>query len=100
MQGVEVTLSNVLQKLYKNEKFELCSDNFKKIDFEFRTIVDYTGKIIEISENKYIAYLAYPPRPTLSQYTITEDQLNYWVINRSSDGNYLPPSIYIPIAGT
>lgn len=94
-----VTLSEVLMKL-SGQNFVLTTyPDFTKM-FTFRAIVDYTGIITEIGARKYIARLAYPPRPVLSEYTVTEKQLVDWTKNENTGGYYLPPSIYIPIAST
>ena len=73
----------------------------------FRIVVDYTGTIEEIGledrsfdEPPYVAYFAYPPRPALGECTVTEQQLSDWATNKNTGGDYLPPSIYIPIAST
>lgn len=105
-QGVEVTLSDVLYEL-SGERYIFTEDpDFTKM-FTFRYITEYTGKIIPAVDgtgqpiaNQYISLMTYPPRPTLSEVTVTEQQLYDWAQNVNTGGSYLPPSIYIPIAGT
>jgi hypothetical protein len=99
IKGVGVTLSDVLKKL-SGEDFVLTKYPDFAAMFTFRIIVNYTGTITEIGTRKYIARLAYPPRPVLSESTVTEQQLNEWVTNINTGGEYLPPSVYIPIAST
>lgn len=100
-EGVKVTLSEVLEAL-SGEKFVFTEfPDFTEM-FICRATADYTGKVTEISTNprQYVATLTYPPRPALSKYTVEEEQLEDWAENKNTGGNYLPPSLYIPIAGT
>jgi len=105
-QGVEVTLSDVLYKL-SGENYIFTEDPEFTEMFTFQYITEYTGKIIPAVDSQgneinrqYISLMAYPPRPTLSEVTVTEQQLYDWAQNLNTGGEYLPPSIYIPIAGT
>jgi len=97
--GVKVTLADVLEKL-SGETFVFKEfPNFTQM-FTCRVIAEYTGKFTEIGDREYMATLAYPPCPALSEYTVTEQQLCDWARNQNTGGNYLPPSLYIPIGGT
>lgn len=97
--GVEVTLGQVLEELSGEEFVFTEFTEFTQM-FTCKVIAEYTGKFTEIGERKYMATLAYPPRPALSEYTVTESQLSDWAKNENTEGNYLPPSLYIPIGGT
>lgn len=108
-----ITLTLTLDKLYQ----KLTGDQRRLITTEDATIeemflvrvitnafsgsIDYAldecGKRIP---NKYVFVIAYPPRPALSEVTVTEQQLTDWAFNITPGGSYLPPSPYIPIAGT
>lgn len=104
---VTVTLPEVLQELSGEDFVFKTFPEFTQM-FIFRVMVSYTGEITEIvtgaipesGTRQYIAKLAYPPRPVLSEFTVTEQQLYDWTKNINTGGNYLPPSIYIPIAGS
>lgn len=99
LREVDVTLSDVLYGLYGKPYVFTKNETFTDM-FEFRVITDYTGKITEVEEGKkYISLMAYPPRPALSEVTVTEQQLEDWAKNINTGGSYLPPSLYIPIAG-
>jgi hypothetical protein len=110
----KVTLPNVFKKLNDGEDF-VCTQypDFSSL-FTYRVRAAYTGTITDVSDTneiggifdrKYVAYLAYPPRPALSEYTVTEQQLRDWATKPKPNPSpekeeYLPPSVYIPIAGT
>lgn len=103
---IAVTLSDVLLEL-SGETYILTADKEFTQMFEFRVITDFTGTISQVVDDKgdpvpdqYIAREAYPPRPALSEATVTEQQLFDWAQNINTGGNYLPPSVYIPIAGS
>lgn len=99
---IKLTLPEVYQQLTEQTDF-IFSDPF--IDqFRFEVTVDsFTGSIRKNEENnkseKYVAVIAYPPRPALSEFTVTEQQLNDWMRDKGS-GDYLPPSPYIPLTST
>lgn len=94
--NIKVTLAEVLKNL-SDENFVLTEyPDFAKM-FTCRVTPEYVGKYTEIGSRKYISNIAYPPRPVLSEYTITEQQLYSWGQNIDTQGNYLPPSLYIPI---
>lgn len=99
-EGVKLTLSAVLEKL-TGEKYIVTEKPDMTEKFTFRVVLDtYTGSIIEIADKKYLAYMSYPPRPALSEITVSEEQLYDWAQNLNTLGDYLPPSPYIPIAGS
>ncbi|KYC42524.1 hypothetical protein WA1_21430 [Scytonema hofmannii PCC 7110] len=96
---IQLTLSDVYQKLTTNDY--IFTDPLIQ-EFRFEVVVDsFTGRIRKDEENqaKYLATIAYPPRPALSEFTVTEEQLNQWVQDNNS-GEYLPPSVYIPVSGS
>lgn len=104
---INLTLSDVIQKITGQPLITSMPENEKFAkSFFVRVITDsFTGKITEAPEglNKpYINFIAYPPRPELSELTITEEQLEFWASNPSPlpGGNYLPPSVYVPTAFT
>lgn len=93
--GIKVTLSEVLEKLTK-EKYVITEEPEMAEKFTFQVAIDtYIGSIEETAEGEYIAYMAYPPRPA----TVSDKQLEEWVSPNTGKG-YLPPSPYIPIAGS
>lgn len=105
-EGVTLTLDDVLYELSGDRYIFTEDPDFTQM-FTFRYITEYTGQIIPAVDdrgqpipNQYISLMTYPPRPTLSEVTVTEQQLYDWAKNINTGGNYLPPSIYIPIAGT
>ncbi|MEA5472120.1 hypothetical protein [Spirulina sp. 06S082] len=105
-EGVNVTLSDVLDKL-SGETYVFTADPDFTQMFTFRVVTDYTGLITQAVNdegqpipNQYISLMAYPPRPALSEFTVTEQQLYDWAENINTGGSYLPPSVYIPIAGS
>jgi hypothetical protein len=83
---------------------ESVKSMFKEM-FYVRVITNsFVGKIIYAQgkdasspdKDKYILELAYPPRPQLSDITITEEKLSIWA-NKPTDGSYeVPPSCYVP----
>lgn len=103
IEKVKVTLSDVLEGLSSETYiFSKTGKEDKKFTdmFEFRVVTDYTGKIIEVEEGKkYVSLMAYPPCPVFSNATVTEDVVKDWARNRNTKHEYLPPSLYIPIAG-
>lgn len=98
--NIKLTLSEVYKQLTERTDF-IFSDPF--IDqFRFEVTVDsFTGGVRKDEEQKakYVAIIAYPPRPVLSEFTVTEQQLNDWMRDKGS-GDYLPPSPYIPLTST
>jgi len=98
-EGVTVTLSMVLEKL-TGQKCITTENPEMTEKFTFQVVLDsYTGEILETAKNQYLAYMAYPARPALSEITLSEQQLYDWASNLNTQGDYLPPSPYIPIAG-
>ncbi|MGK7905581.1 MAG: hypothetical protein AB4352_30080 [Hormoscilla sp.] len=97
--GIEVTLAEVLKKL-SDEDFVFTKDpEFAKM-FTCRVIPEFVGSFIETGYRQYVAEIAYPPRPALNEYTVTEPQLLNWAQNIDTGGNYLPPSLYIPFGAS
>ncbi|MBD6620501.1 hypothetical protein FNW02_33150 [Komarekiella sp. 'clone 1'] len=99
--GISLTLADVYKQLTTNDY--IFTDPLVQ-DFRFEVTVDsFTGNISyeydEERKEKYVAIIAYPPRPALSEFTVTEDQLKDWMQDNLS-GNYLPPSVYIPVSGS
>jgi hypothetical protein len=103
-----ITLSELLEK-YTTQPLMTTADEsvksmFKEM-FYVRVITNsFVGKIIYAQgkdasspdKDKYILELAYPPRPQLSDITITEEKLSIWA-NKPTDGSYeVPPSCYVP----
>lgn len=98
--GVTVTLSDVLEKL-TGQKYIVTEKPEITEKFTFQVVLDtYTGSISETDRDRYLAFMAYPPRPSLSEVTVTEQQLYDWAQNLNTLGDYLPPSPYIPIAAS
>jgi hypothetical protein len=103
-----VTLSDVIFKSTGEPLVTSLPDNesFVKLFYVQITRDAYSGRVIRASEEDattytgYINIIAYPPRPQLSDYTVTEQQLIDWASNTNDTGDYLPPSAYIPIATT
>ncbi|MUG95680.1 hypothetical protein F7734_26315 [Scytonema sp. UIC 10036] len=96
---IQLTLSDVYRKLTTNDY--IFTDPLIQ-EFRFEVVVDsFTGRIRkdEANQAKYLATIAYPPRPELSEFTVTEEQLNQWIKDNNS-GEYLPPSVYIPVSGS
>lgn len=96
--GIKVTLAEVLKKL-SGQDF-VCTEypEFTKMSI-YRVTPEYTPEITEVGYRQYVTLLPYPPRPALSNDTVTKDQLCDWAKNEKAGGDYLPPSLYIPIAG-
>ena len=100
LNDVTVTLSMVMEtltgdKCITTEKPEMTEK------FTYQIVLDsYTGAIVETAKARYLAYMAYPPRPALSEITLSEQQLYDWARNLNTQGDYLPPSPYIPIAAS
>ena len=110
IQDVKVTLSDVLKKLSGETCVFTEYPDFTEM-FTFVVVTAFTGTITEVvDENgkpilkngkpQYISLMAYPPRPVFCDVTVTEQQVCDWACNLNTGGNYLPPSVYIPIAGT
>ncbi len=103
---VDVTLSDVLLELSGQPCIFTKDKDFTQM-FTFRVTTEFTGKIIQVLDDKgmpvdkqYISLMAFPPRPIFSEVTVTEKQLYDWAKNINTGGNYLPPSIYVPMGGT
>jgi hypothetical protein len=96
---IQLTLPEVLKKLTGDDFIFGMDADFRK-KFRFEVIVDEFSGRIRIDEEEittYVASLTYPPRPSLGKEF--DDQLKDWM-NGIGDGDYLPPSAYIPLSGT
>lgn len=102
----DMTLDRVIQDLTsKGKRFVFTEKpNFtKKFIFLAQIGLD-AGTITELSvdetsseeEKKFLVRLCIPPRPTLSEYTITEEQLYDWARQVNTGGNYIP-SFSLPL---
>ncbi|MEA5472125.1 hypothetical protein [Spirulina sp. 06S082] len=105
-QGITLTLSDVLYAL-SGEKYVVSTEREFTDKFTFQAVVnEFTGSIHQIKDeagnfkDEYVALMAYPQKPLLSEATVTEEQLTDWAKNLNTGGRYLPPSVYIPIAGS
>lgn len=101
LEKVQLTLPEVLNKL-TGEDFIFSTDADFRAVFRFEVIVDeFSGSIRddEKQQGHYVAYVTYPPRPVLSEATVTEAQLEEWMRDQGS-GEYLPPSAYIPLSAS
>jgi len=107
-EDITLSLSDVLFKITGQHLLTSLPENevFTK-SFFVRVITNaFSGKIIDApkqcktKDTPYINFIAYPPRPPLGELTVTEEQLVYWASDPEPrpDGNYLPPSVYIPTA--
>jgi hypothetical protein len=65
--------------------FEVSTDTFEG----YITGFDFTKK-------KFRVVLAYPPRPELNEFNVTEDTLRNW--SQNVPDQWLPPSAFIPIS--
>lgn len=102
-----ITLSTLLVKYTTQPLMTTVDVNVKEMFeklFFVRVITDsFVGKIIYArgedatsKSEKYILELAYPPRPELSDITISKGTLEGWA-TRTTDGTYtVPPSCYVP----
>ncbi len=105
--GIDFTLSDAIEKLTGDALITVSNPEFGNLFLfqvttnSFSGAVDYAkdedGNIIK---DKYVLFLAFPPRPALNEFTVTEKELYNWANNINPEGSYLPPSPYIPIAGT
>lgn len=105
-QGITLTLSDVLYAL-SGEEYVVSTEREFANKFTFQAVVnEFTGSIHQVRDeegnfkDEYIALMAYPQKPILSEATVTEEQLTDWAKNLNTGGRYLPPSVYIPIAGS
>lgn len=105
---IDLTLSDVMEKITGEPLITSIGENADFTESFFVKVIDnaYSGYLEDAPEDhregkrKYINYIAYPPRPALSEFTVTEDQLKDWASCNTTDPNspYLPPSVYIPTA--
>jgi hypothetical protein len=103
-EDITITLSDVVEQ-FTGERFAMTEEpSFTKM-FIFRVITnsfigyatyapDKDGDSPE--EDKYILELPYPPRPMLSEVTVTEKELSDWAMNLTPGDSYIPPSAYFP----
>lgn len=105
-EDMQVTLSDVLEKTTDEPLVTSIPENKSFVDLFYVQVTRdaFTGKLVRASETEcgnpytpYVNIIAYPPRPELGPFTVTEDQLKSWASGGHSD-RYLPPSAYIPIA--
>lgn len=105
--GITFTLSDVIEKLTGEALITVTDPAFGEL-FLFQVTTNSFSGTVEYAldekgkriPNKYVLYLAFPPRPAFSEVTVTEQQLYDWAYNLTPGESYLPPSAYIPIAGT
>ncbi len=105
--GIDFTLSDVIKKLTGEALITVTDPDFGEM-FLFQVTTNSFSGTVEYAldeggkpiPKKYVLFLAFPPRPDLSELTVTEQQLSDWANNLTPGESYLPPSAYIPIAGT
>ncbi|MDB9509933.1 hypothetical protein PN499_01770 [Kamptonema animale CS-326] len=119
--NLKLTLPDVYEALIGAKKKSVCGEESMKeyhvevltdsFSGSFEEILDPQTFIKEAKEHilekdhqyiegvKYIARIAYPPRPAFSPATITEEKLKKWISNKNAN-DYLPPSAYIPLSMT
>lgn len=105
--GIDFTLSDVIKELTGKPLITVKNPEFGNMFLFQVTTNSFTGSVerakdenSQVIPNKYVLFLAFPPRPVLNGFTVTDQQLYDWANNLNTGGNYLPPSPYIPIAGT
>jgi hypothetical protein len=105
--GIDFTLSDVIEKLTGEALITVTDPPFGEMFLFQVTTNSFSGTVEQAKDekgqdipNKYVLSLAFPPRPELGELTVTEQQLYDWANKPNPGGNYLPPSPYIPIAGT
>ena len=101
---IGITISDVLEKFTNQPLITTADRPFGEMFVVRVTTNSFSGKIDYALDkegnpipNQYLTIIAYPPRPVLSDITITENQLSGWINNITYGGYYLPPSAYIPI---
>jgi len=104
---ITFTLSDVIEKLTGEALITVTDPPFGEMFLFQVTTNSFSGTVEQAKDEKgedipykYVLYLAFPPRPELGELTVTEQQLFDWANNLIPGGSYLPPSAYIPIAGT
>lgn len=101
IRDLNLTISDVLKKL-TGEDFLFAKDHDFRSLFTFSVTVDeFEGGLYDDEANPghYVAQVTYPPCPTFSDATVTEEQLDGWM-HADAEGNYLPPSAYIPLSAS
>lgn len=101
-----LTLADVYNKLMPNQQdyvFEgIYLSNFyaEVITDEYNGSVsfDFFGKDNPTGKSKFIVVIPYPPKPALSELTVTNEELSTW----AKSGSYVPPHYnpYIPVNGS
>lgn len=103
-QGIKLTLSRLIEKISGELLVTTEYPYFTNLFYSLVVIDSFNGKLIDApmsevtTEMPFISVIAYPPRPVLSELTVTEEVLKAWASNKVPGGDYLPPSAYIPIA--
>ncbi|HBE18197.1 MAG TPA: hypothetical protein DEG17_08745 [Cyanobacteria bacterium UBA11149] len=103
-QGISLTLSQLMEKITGEKLVTTEYPYFTNLFYSLVVTDTFNGKLIDApmpdvtTEMPFISVIAYPPRPVLSELTVTEDELVAWASNQVPGGDYLPPSAYIPIA--
>ncbi|NER33448.1 MAG: hypothetical protein F6J93_05170 [Oscillatoria sp. SIO1A7] len=102
--GITITLSDVFKKFTGKELLAKIDPGFMEM-FILRIITgSFIGAITyapgkkdqELQPDNYILTVPYPPRPELSEVTVTARQLSDWAMNLTPGDSYLPPSAYFP----
>jgi len=118
----KVTLSDVLCKTTQEPLVTSIPENESFVKLFYVRIIRnaFTGRVERASDEcltlssctQYVNIIAYPPRPALDIPTFIEkpgepetqctfpELLELWASNQIGEGEYLPPSAYIPIATT
>ena len=105
-QGINLTLSQLIEKISGELLVTTEYPYFTNLFYSLVVTDSFNGKLIyapmsEVrTEMPFISVIAYPPRPVLSELTVTEEVLVAWASNTVPGGDYLPPSAYIPIAAS
>ena len=97
----KVTLSDLIMTVTKEPLVTSVPENRAFVElFEVQVITSgFSGKVVYAakgSQRPYISIIAYPACPEIfaKDSTVLKD----WASDKNKDGNYLPPSVYIPIA--
>ena len=108
-QDLRVTLSDFIEAVEGQPLVATVPANRQYMDLFYVQVISnsFSGRVVaapnttSTSITKYINVFAYPPRPALGTYSLTEKQLVDWASNDEKyQGEYLPPSPYIPIANS
>jgi len=105
-QGIKLTLSDLMEKVSGEKLVTTEYPDFTNLFYSLVVTDSFNGKLIYApmscltTDKPYISVIAYPPRPELSELTVTAEELRSWASNEVSGEYYLPPSVYIPIAAS